>query len=139
MSKNLEGITFSLVILSANVTQDLDNVDIDNEDFRGLPLELQHEVLAEMLERGRKWRYDEQALAALPTEAEEFSETQFERLMRRGRLHQRLDSVRAAMLEQQTAEVATRLMATAGKGHVQARRIVSQVGCFLSRDASTDP
>ncbi len=107
--------------------QDLNEVDIDGADFGSLPLEIQHELLAEMLQRGREARYDEADLAALPAAAESFSSTQFNRLMLRGRLHQRLDSVRAAMMAQQTAEVAERLTQR-GRGEILARRIVSQVG-----------
>jgi len=76
--------------------EELGSVDIDAEDFKNLPSEIQHEILMEMKESYRR-RYNQRKSQEMPEEAGNFSDFQLRNLFRRGKITKKIDEIRKDM------------------------------------------
>ncbi|XP_028401708.1 DNA repair protein complementing XP-G cells homolog isoform X2 [Dendronephthya gigantea] len=88
---------------SSHHLQDTTDLNIDSEGFRELPHEIQHELIVEMHEKSKRHsRYQD---VDMPEESEEFSNFQLDHLLKRGKLTQRLGTIRKEMNEKQAGEL----------------------------------
>jgi 5'-3' exonuclease len=87
-------------LMSQVALQDLDQIDINSDSFKALPLEIQHELIIAIQDKNRVNRWNE--CAEMPQEACSFSNYQLGRLLERGRLTQQLEAVRKSMNSRQT-------------------------------------
>ncbi|GAB6021182.1 Excision repair cross-complementing rodent repair deficiency, complementation group 5, variant 2 [Chamberlinius hualienensis] len=72
--------------------QNLDTIDFESQDFKSLPLEIQHEFLVELRERSkhRSWFKGEE----LPEDSEKIGSFQVQQLLARRKIRKRLDDVK---------------------------------------------
>ncbi|XP_029207712.2 DNA excision repair protein ERCC-5-like isoform X2 [Acropora millepora] len=68
--------------------QDPATINIDSQDFKSLPAEIQHELIKEVKEE-RKWRNKHD----MPRQSRDFSCFQLDRVLKRGKMNQRLDEL----------------------------------------------
>uniref|UniRef100_A0A1X7UU45 XPG N-terminal domain-containing protein n=1 Tax=Amphimedon queenslandica TaxID=400682 RepID=A0A1X7UU45_AMPQE len=79
--------------------RDDDNIDVNSESFSCLPPEIQHDLLLEKKEKERTARCDPMAL---PKDANDFSNYQLSRVMRRSQLSRKLGDVRKTLNRSQS-------------------------------------
>ncbi|CAB3998899.1 DNA repair complementing XP-G cells homolog [Paramuricea clavata] len=83
--------------------QDTTDVNIDSEEFKKLPREIQHEIIVEMHEKSKRHsRYQD---IDMPEECDDFSNFQLNHLLKRGKLTQRLGTIRKEMNEKRVGEL----------------------------------
>ncbi|XP_033637600.1 DNA repair protein complementing XP-G cells-like [Asterias rubens] len=105
--------------------QNLQDVDIDSDDFKALPPELQHEMIIEMKETRKRNSWE--MIQSLPAHSEEFSDYQLKKLLQKGKMTQRLDTLRKEMSERNAGEIASMLdLESGGSKEVEAGRIISE-------------
>ncbi|XP_078379026.1 LOW QUALITY PROTEIN: DNA excision repair protein ERCC-5-like [Oculina patagonica] len=80
--------------------QDPTAIDIESEDFKALPAEIQHELIKE-IQAEKKWMSKE-----YKPEATDFSSFQLEGVLKRGKMKQRLDELCKEMNERNSGELA---------------------------------
>ncbi|XP_022098685.1 DNA repair protein complementing XP-G cells-like isoform X2 [Acanthaster planci] len=105
--------------------QNLNDIDIDSENFKALPPEMQHELIMEMKENKKKnsWKTMDQ----LPKESFDFSNYQVEKLLQKGKMTKRIDDLRKEMSERNAGAIASMLEVDTDSSHaVEAGRIMSQ-------------
>ncbi|XP_046852189.1 DNA excision repair protein ERCC-5-like isoform X2 [Xenia sp. Carnegie-2017] len=89
--------------LGSHHIQDTTDVNIDSEEFRSLPYEIQHEMIVEMHEKSKRHsRYEE---IDMPEESDDFSNFQLNHLLKRGKLTQRLGTLRKVMNDKRAGEL----------------------------------
>lgn len=81
--------------------QDPSAINIESEDFKALPAEIQHELIKEIKEE-RKWmnKHD------MPRQAGDFSSFQLVGVLKRGKMNQRLDELRRDMNSKNSGDLA---------------------------------
>ncbi|XP_033110314.1 DNA repair protein complementing XP-G cells-like [Anneissia japonica] len=102
--------------------QKIGSIDIQSEDFKSLPPEVQHELIEEFLERNKHNAWAKKKI--LPKEANEFSEFQLSKLLNKNKLNQRLEDIREEMSKRSSGEIASILDVETKS--VEAKRIVSE-------------
>ncbi|PIK46630.1 putative DNA repair protein [Apostichopus japonicus] len=86
---------------------DINDIDINSEEFRCLPEEIQHEVITNIRESRKKpfWsRFKE-----LPKKADDFSSYQLSRLLKKGKMSHRLDELQKDMKTKTSGDLAVLL------------------------------
>ncbi|XP_059159565.1 DNA excision repair protein ERCC-5-like [Physella acuta] len=94
----------------------------DSEEFRSLPMEIQHEVLNELKER--KKYHSLSKLIQMPEDSDSFSSYQLKKLMQQSKLTNRIEEVRKEMATKTAGDVP--LGDDLYGDEVEARRIVSE-------------
>ncbi|XP_071950328.1 DNA excision repair protein ERCC-5 homolog isoform X2 [Antedon mediterranea] len=102
--------------------QDIDNFDINSEDFKALPPEIQHEIIEEYLEKNKHNSWAKKS--TLPKEANEFSDFQLNKLLNKNKLNRKLEDIRDEMSRKSSGEIASILDVETKS--VEARRVVSE-------------
>ncbi|KAG1675699.1 DNA repair protein complementing XP-G cells [Nymphon striatum] len=87
--------------------QNLNDIDVDGSDFKNLPLEIRYEVLKEMKEV--KKNRDLSGKQDLPEVAEDFSEFQLKKLIKKRRLQREIEIVQTEMKIQSSGEAFSQL------------------------------
>ncbi|XP_078612247.1 DNA excision repair protein ERCC-5-like [Branchiostoma floridae x Branchiostoma japonicum] len=101
--------------------QDITKVDVESEDFKALPPDIQHEIIMDLQEMRKRHLF---TLAKhVPEEADSFSNMQLSNLLSRSKLSQRLGEVRKDMNMQASGAVSQYLSQGAS---VESRRVVSE-------------
>ena len=108
--------------------QDLNGVDVDGDDFKALPPEIQHEILSELKDKQKKNSWAK--LDELPEEANDFAKYQLLKILKQSKLSQKLDDIRKEMNSRCSGGIVSNL--STGEGAEQA--IASQK--VMSEDAS---
>ncbi|XP_013421180.1 DNA repair protein complementing XP-G cells homolog isoform X2 [Lingula anatina] len=104
--------------------QDFGNVDIDSEEFRSFPPEVQHEILTEIKETKKRvgWsQFDE-----LPQDSDQFSGFQIAKIVRQNKLSQRIEDVRKEMNHQALGSMGPSLTQGHPVTQITSHRIVSE-------------
>ncbi|XP_074597839.1 rad2 superfamily protein mus201 [Brevipalpus obovatus] len=78
-------------------------IDTESEDFKNLPPEIRHEVLSELRDKKKKWN----KVDSIPTEREEFTNYQMNRVLVRRKIQ--------AKMEEAEGEMVQKVSETAGK------------------------
>ncbi|XP_068685969.1 DNA excision repair protein ERCC-5-like [Montipora foliosa] len=81
--------------------QDPAAINIDSQDFKSLPSEIQHELIKEIKEE-RKWRHKND----MPRQSSDFSSFQLEGVLKRGKMNQRLDELCKEMNSRNSGDLA---------------------------------
>ena len=72
--------------------QNLNDIDVESNDFKSLPPEIQHEILSDLRDSRKQnsWANIDQ----LPTDSDDFSAYQVQKLMKQSKLSRKIESVR---------------------------------------------
>ncbi|XP_055868863.1 DNA excision repair protein ERCC-5-like [Biomphalaria glabrata] len=96
----------------------------ESEEFKSLPMEIQHEILHEWKERNKY--HSLSSLTKMPEDSDSFSSYQLKKLMKQSKLSSRIEEVRKEM----SSKTATNLTYSLGDDYygdeVESRRIVSE-------------
>ncbi|KAK0061017.1 DNA repair protein complementing XP-G cells [Biomphalaria pfeifferi] len=96
----------------------------ESEEFKSLPMEIQHEILHEWKERNKY--HSLSSLTKMPEDSDSFSSYQLKKLMKQSKLSSRIEEVRKEM----SSKTATDLTYSLGDDYygdeVESRRIVSE-------------
>ncbi|KAL5506745.1 hypothetical protein EMCRGX_G008482 [Ephydatia muelleri] len=98
---------------------ELANLDVHSEQFAALPPETQHDLL---LEKQRYEKYTYHHPSTLPQVADDFSQYQLARLVKRSRVSERLECVRRVL---RSGEAAVAVGDMSKVHHVETNRVVS--------------
>ncbi|KAI8503975.1 nucleotide-excision repair, DNA incision, 3'-to lesion [Branchiostoma belcheri] len=101
--------------------QDITKVDVESEDFKALPPDIQHEIIVDLQEMRKRHLFT--LTRHVPEEADSFSNMQLSNLLSRSKLSQRLGEVRKDMNLQASGAVTQYLQQGAS---VESRRVVSE-------------
>ncbi|CAH1244600.1 ERCC5 [Branchiostoma lanceolatum] len=101
--------------------QDITKVDVESEDFKALPPDIQHEIIMDLQEMRKRHLFT--LTRHVPEEADSFSNMQLSNLLSRSKLSQRLGEVRKDMNMQASGAVSQYLSQGAS---VESRRVVSE-------------
>ncbi|CAD5119273.1 DgyrCDS7901 [Dimorphilus gyrociliatus] len=99
--------------------ENLDQIDMESEQFRSLPYDMQHEILIELKEKEKRnsWK----TIDKLPPVAEDFSSFQMDRLKKKSRINDRIELVRDELNKQGSA-----VIEKYGNSKLLSKRIVSE-------------
>ncbi|KAK3605617.1 hypothetical protein CHS0354_027283 [Potamilus streckersoni] len=103
--------------------QDLDAVDIHSDDFKSLPPEIQHEIIIDLKEKGK--RPSRRGEVKLPKDSMDFSKYQITKLLKQSKLSNRLDEVRKELSTRSAGELTQDLEKDFFSDEVQSSRVVS--------------
>lgn len=106
--------------------EDLNAIDVDSEEFRSLPADIQHEIIVDMKERRKIYKMSRKV--ELPEDSKDFSQFQVTKLLKHSKLTVRLQDLRKD-LNCKTAEISKHL-----GDNLYGKEVVSQR--VLSEDAS---
>ncbi|XP_060587339.1 DNA excision repair protein ERCC-5 homolog [Ruditapes philippinarum] len=80
--------------------EDISKIDVESEDFKALPPDVQHEIMTDM--RLRKKNYNLSKIVDLPDDSKDFSKYQMAKLLKHNKVNTRLEEVRKEMNTRQT-------------------------------------
>ena len=118
--------------------QDLNGVDVDGDDFKALPPEIQHEILSELKDKQKKNSWAK--LDELPEEANDFAKYQLLKILKQSKLSQKLDDVRKEMNSRCSGGIVSNL--STGEGAEQAfasQKVMSEDASHLILIKNTRP
>lgn len=99
-------------------------VDIESEDFSGLPPEIKHEILTEMKEFTKRRRT---LFEAMPEESNDFSQYQLKGLLKKNQLNQHIENVQKEMNQRHSGQIQKQYEDEGGfLKEVESRRVVSE-------------
>ncbi|KAL3847457.1 hypothetical protein ACJMK2_018363 [Sinanodonta woodiana] len=104
--------------------QDLDAVDVHSNDFKSLPPEIQHEIIIDLKEKGK--RPSRRGEFKPPKDSMDFSKYQISKILKQSKLSNRLDEVRKEMSTRSTGELTQDLEKDFFSDEVQSSRVVSE-------------
>eukprot|EP00795_Rhopilema_esculentum_P016754 gene16754-8213_t len=84
--------------------EEITKVDMDAEEFKTLPPEIQHELLMEMKDSYRR-RYNRSKSQLMPEDAHDFSDFQLKNLFRRGKITKKIGDVRKEMNSKSSGDI----------------------------------
>ncbi|CAL1527851.1 unnamed protein product, partial [Lymnaea stagnalis] len=102
----------------------LSDANPDSEEFRSLPMEIQHEILHEIKEQ--KKYHNLRTLTKMPEDSDSFSSYQLKKLMKQSKLTNRIEEVRKEMSSKTAGDITYSLGDDYYGDEVEARRIVSE-------------
>ncbi|KAL4220671.1 nucleotide-excision repair [Mactra antiquata] len=83
--------------------EDINKIDVESEDFKSLPLEIQHEIINDI--RLSRKNYNLSRITELPEEAQDFSSYQMKKILKHSKLTSRQDTLRKELNERQTKKL----------------------------------
>ncbi|KAK3095676.1 hypothetical protein FSP39_017483 [Pinctada imbricata] len=102
--------------------QDVSDIDIDSEEFHGLPAEIQHEILTELKERGKRLS---RLNYVMPEDSKDFSSFQVSKLLKQSGLTNRLDKVVKVMNSGSSKDLTVGLEEDLSSADVHTQRVMS--------------
>ncbi|KAH9512800.1 hypothetical protein Btru_038222, partial [Bulinus truncatus] len=96
----------------------------DSEEFRSLPVEIQHEILHEIKERNKYHSLTK--LTQMPEDSDSFSSYQLKKLMKQSKLSSRIEHVRKEMSTKSAADLTYSMGDDYYGDEVESRKIMSE-------------